>query len=52
MKRGLNPFKDVKQGVRHIVALPFNYKISYGKRIIMEIHIFHHAKIIIFKKIL
>jgi hypothetical protein len=26
MKRGLNPFKDVKQGVCHIVALPFTLK--------------------------
>jgi len=35
-----------KQGVCHIVALPFTLKkVSKGERRIMEIQIFHHAKI-------
>jgi hypothetical protein len=34
-----------KQGVCHTVALPFTLKISQGKRRILEIQIFHYAKI-------
>jgi hypothetical protein len=41
-----SPRPKKKQGVCHIVALPFTFfKYLNGKRRIMETQIFHHTKI-------